>query len=503
MSSAAEPSSKTQPELEIARVRITAEKSNLDALVDLVTDIAEANGISEKDALKLDQVLDDILENIVRYGFEGDAQNPVDIIISKRLHSLVVAVEDKGLPFDYDRMESGEEIRFKSHLSKHYADEVHFQSLGNRGNRTAIVKNLPAYDIREVMHISEHHEHVKAEPAPPDEPISIDMFDMDKVHELVRLVYKCYGYTYANEFMYYPEQIEARLKSGIMNSAGAYNSSGDLIGHLGFIYSKPGSRVVESGEAVVDPRYRGRGIFQMMKNYLKEYVAQKNVLGIYGEAVTIHPYSQKGSLELGGRETGYLLGYSPGTVTFHNISEEEKPRRQSVAFMYTPVSAAEGRKVYVPEVYKDMLANIYERAGFDRILIPEDENAGLRRRGKGRTNILFRHDHNQAFIQIDKPGSKTLNEIRFQLKHLTIERFDCIYLDIPLREKGAGYIASEARNMGFFFGCVMPEYDEGDALRLQYLNNVDISKDDIKTASEFGRSLLENIFEDKSEVSRI
>lgn len=501
MSSAAQQSSETQPELEIARIRITAEKRNLDALVDLVTDIAEANGISETDTLNLDKVLDDILENIVRYGFEGNPQNPVDIIISKRLHSLVVAVEDKGLPFDYDRMESGEEKRFKSHLSKHYADEVNFRSLGTRGNRTEIVKNLPASDIRNEMDISEHHEHQRAEPAPPDEPISIDMFQVEKVHDLVRLVYKCYGYTYANEFMYYPEQIEARLKSGIMNSAGAYNSSGDLIGHLGFIYNKQGSRVVESGEAVVDPRYRGRGIFQMMKNYLRDYVAEKNVLGIYGEAVTIHPYSQKGSLELGGRETGFLLGYSPGTVTFHNISEDERPRRQSVAFMYTPVSAAGGRKVYVPQVYKDMIAKIYERAGFDRILIPEDEYAGLRRSGKGRTTISCRHDHNQAFIQIDKPGRKTLNEIRFQLKHLTIERFDCIYLDIPLREKASGYIASEARNMGFFFGCLIPEYDDGDVLRLQYLNNVDICKDDIKTATEFGQSLLDRIFEDMSEVS--
>ncbi len=488
-------------EIEIARVRITAEESNLEALIDMVTDIAEANGIPEKDALNLDKVLDDIFDNIVKYGFEGNERNPIDVVISKRLHSLVVAVEDRGLPFDYEHVQSGEEKRFKSHLSKHYADEVNFQSLGIRGNRTEIVKNLPASDIRREMDISEHHEHLKAEPAPQDEPITIGLFDTGKIHELVRLVYKCYGYTYANEFMYYPEQIEARLSSGVMNSAGAYNSSGELIGHLGFIYGSEGARVVESGEAVVDPRYRGRGIFQKMKDYLREYVAAKNVIGIYGEAVTIHPYSQKGSIELGGRETGFLLGYSPGTVTFHSISETERPRRQSVAFMYTPVAPAEGRKIYVPLVYKDLIATIYERLDFDRILIPEDESAGLRRRGKGSTTICFRHDHNQAFIRIDKPGRKTLGEIRFQLKHLTVERFDCLYLDVPMREKGSGYIASEARKLGFFFGCIIPEYSDGDVLRLQYLNNVEISKDDIKTASEFGEKLLDRIFEDMSAVS--
>ena len=43
--------------------------------------------------------------------------------------------------------------------------------------------------------------------------------------------------------------------------------------------------------------------------------------------------------------------------------------------------------------------------------------------------------------------------------------------------------------------------DEGDALRLQYLNNVQISKDDIKTASEFVQMLLDRIFDDMSAVS--
>ncbi|MGD9653256.1 MAG: hypothetical protein AB7V12_12895, partial [Candidatus Dadabacteria bacterium] len=72
----------------------------------------------------------------------------------------------------------------------------------------------------------------------------------------------------------------------------------------------------------------------------------------------------------------------------------------------------------------------------------------------------------------------------------------CIYVDIPLKQKGAGYIGSVLRDMGFFFGCVIPEYGDGDVFRLQYLNNVEISRDDIKTASDFGQKLLDTILED-------
>jgi serine/threonine-protein kinase RsbW len=485
---------------DLARITILPEKPIIDALADMIADIAESCGINRRDTEKLDRVIVDIIDNIVKFGFEGDATKPIDVTITKRLHSLVIAIEDKGLPFDYEKLERGEEKRFSSHLTRHYADEVHFATLGTGGNRTEIVKNLPATDIRSVMDISEHHEHVKAKEAPAGEKITVGMLDTNMIHELVRLVYKCYGYTYANEFMYYPEQIEARLASGIMLSAAAYNSAKQIVGHVGFIFPKPGAKVAESGEAVVDPRYRGRGIFQMMKNYLIDRVGSMNVAGIYGEAVTVHPYSQKGSIELGGRETGFLLGYSPGSVSFHDISENERPRRQSVAMMFTPVSGSGRETVYVPNVYKGLIGSIYERVGFVRNLSPEDEGTGIRGRQNGRTTVSIRHDHNQALIQIDRVGRMTVKEIQFQLKHLALERFDCIYVDIPLWQKGTGYVASAIRGLGFFFGCVIPEYRDGDVLRMQYLNNVEISRDDIKTASGFGESLLDAIFRDMSEV---
>ena len=43
--------------------------------------------------------------------------------------------------------------------------------------------------------------------------------------------------------------------------------------------------------------------------------------------------------------------------------------------------------------------------------------------------------------------------------------------------------------LGFFFAGVIPEMPQGDVLRLQYLNNVNIDLDEIVTASEFGEEL--------------
>ena len=44
--------------------------------------------------------------------------------------------------------------------------------------------------------------------------------------------------------------------------------------------------------------------------------------------------------------------------------------------------------------------------------------------------------------------------------------------------------------LGFFFAGIIPEMFDGDALRLQYLNNVDIDLEKAQITSDFGKELL-------------
>ena len=138
---------------------------------------------------------------------------------------------------------------------------------------------------------------------------------------------------------------------------------------------------------------------------------------------------------------------------------------------------------------------------YDREFVFENKDSKYTEKGKGHLNASIRSDHNQGIITVCKYGENTLDEFHFHLKQLCLQRIDCIYADLPLNNKGTGYIASRLRRLGFFFGYVIPEYSDSDVLRLQYLNNVEISKEDIKTGSEFGQHLLDTIMDDWSEVS--
>jgi serine/threonine-protein kinase RsbW len=56
--------------------------------------------------------------------------------------------------------------------------------------------------------------------------------------------------------------------------------------------------------------------------------------------------------------------------------------------------------------------------------------------------------------------------------------------------------------LGFFFGGIIPELRDGDVLRLQYLNEVDIRPEDVRTGSDFGQELVNLIFQEKSSAER-
>src|SRR6185436_14841825 len=83
-----------QDERRIARVTVLADPRFLPALTDLLADIAGTVGLNEEAARKLDSVLDEIFRNVLEQGYRGDTGQSIDVIVSQRNHTLVVAIED-------------------------------------------------------------------------------------------------------------------------------------------------------------------------------------------------------------------------------------------------------------------------------------------------------------------------------------------------------------------------------------------------------------------------
>src|SRR3712207_9063322 len=92
----------------------------------------------------------------------------------------------------------------------------------------------------------------------------------------------------------------------------------------------------------------------------------------------------------------------------------------------------------------------------------------------------------QAFLRVKEPGADLQDVVGVRLRELCLHRVDCIYVDLPLSHPAVQSAGARLDELGFFFGGIIPELRDGDVLRLQYLNEVDVRPDDVRT--EIGRA---------------
>jgi serine/threonine-protein kinase RsbW len=207
----------------------------------------------------------------------------------------------------------------------------------------------------------------------------------------------------------------------------------EVIGHLAMNLHQPNALVGETGQAVVDPRYRGHGLFEKMKKFLMNYAHEKGMYGVYSEAVTVHPYTQKGNIALGAYETGLLLGFTPATMFFKNIQEKSKERRQSCMLFYSKVNEEPIRDAYPPFHHQTMIRRIYERNNLRRnIRALADRKEQIESAPVSLVDVDVQTEPSRAIMRITAYGPDLIELVQFRLRELCLRRIDCIYVDLPL-----------------------------------------------------------------------
>jgi anti-sigma regulatory factor (Ser/Thr protein kinase) len=477
------------PEEQVARVTVRADAGFLRPAIEFVGRMTSLLGLV--DAGQIEGAVEVVCMNVIEHAFGPDEDGSLDVSVLRGAGQVVVAVEDKGLPFDYSRLQSGEDGTVLETLHQSF-DEVRFVNLGRQGNRVEMRKHLPHADVREHLPEEEHRDTLAAAAVSEDTPLEIRTMHPEESFELSRCVYRSYGYSYDWDSIYYPDRIRELQEKGLMRSCVAVTPEGEFAGHLAVSVERPDSPVGEAGQAVVDPRFRGHHLFPRMKTFMAERSGEVGMYGLYSEATAVHPYSQKGNLHLGARETGFLLGYIPASVSYNQIGEEREGRRGSVALFYMRVQDEPEREIFPPVAYLEEIGLVVEHNGLRRVVGEYPEPAPEH----SRISVEVRQDHNLAFARVERPGSDLTEVVHRHLRNLSLHRVDCVYIDLPLSYPATPGAAAGLEDLGLFFGGIIPEAHSagGDVLRLQYLNNVEVRPDDVSTASDFGEELLGLIF---------
>ena len=348
--------------------------------------------------------------------------------------------------------------------------------------------------MRDVRDELTSDDHARAQDAPgtsEDAAIEIRLALPEDAEGLAHCFFRAYGDSYDHDWAYRPDELRRRWLDREMVSVVGFTPDGEVIGHLAAGFDRPTARVGESGQAVVDPRYRGHHLFESLKRWLAAWAGRDGLFGLFSEATAVHPYSQRGNLALGAHEMGFLVGYIPSGVDYKAITSTASGHRATATLMYLRTSAEPERTAHMPEAYRDIAMRVYGESGLRRV-------AG---RGQGSTlalgselHLRLDPDHNAAQLHCKDVGADIHEMVSERLDALKADGIDCVYLDLPLADPDVFVHGAELDGLGFGFSCILPEIrDDGDVLRLQHLNGVEPHIDEIATASAFGRDLLDEI----------
>ncbi len=422
-----------------------------------VGECALALGLSPSAREKLVEALKICCGNVIRHAYEPGEPVQYQVEIGQENGTLVVSVVDQGLPFDASQLHS--------HL-RELVDEVRLVRLGRQGKRLELRFALQA----SVGGQPQQGEQVSAMPV-ADEPITLRLAVDEDAIPIARCVYRCYGRSYGSEYLYQPQKLLSLWHAGLVTSVVAVNSSQEVIGHLCYWLDAAEDAVGESTDAVVDPRYRGRHLFDRLRAFLIEQIRAQGRLGMVSEAVAVHPYSQKAVIASGAIETGLMLGDLPSNLKFKGI-EDTLPARQSCMLCYLRLNPEPKRQVFLPPGHEIMLRKIYARVGLDREFVVLPETLALE--SEGQLEVHLDQAWGEAALRVVRFGHGLETHFHSQLRRLLANGIPYIYAELPLGEPAVAACVKFLEGMGFSFAGSVPELAKGDILRLHYLTNVEL-----------------------------
>jgi hypothetical protein len=161
---------------------------------------------------------------------------------------------------------------------------------------------------------------------------------------------------------YDADEVARRITAGLLISSIAETEDGELLCHSGLSLTSPDDVVGHAGQALTLPGARGKHIFTAVKRYLVEWAERRGLVGMYSEATAAHPYSQRALIDLGGHETGFLLGFIPETVD--NSVSAPSLGRQSAALFFLRLRPGKDRMMYAPSRHHDIVRETIEICEF-------------------------------------------------------------------------------------------------------------------------------------------
>lgn len=468
-------------------------RSALGLVPSVTADSAVLLGLGTVESARLGVLAEEVIAAIIADAFGPEDDIDLSLSVERRPGQLAVVVRDKGAPSSFARGEYPPNVA--SLVSIGFADDLLVESRGRDGNVTEIRKGLTFERLSDDADFVAQAQ-AEAGPISDDEVITVRAMTPDDVYGVARLFFRTYGYSaYQASIVYEPERLAELVRSGEHLATVAVDESGRIIAHVASTVDTPGAITGRVGLLAVDPGFRGRQLSVKVGLPHVQRLLELGFIGQYTEAVAVHERSQKVALATGGHECGVWLAAQQPTMDFKGFDAADEHRR-SVLIMFGAFAPVPERTVYVPPGYVDITRRIYEVNNLVREIqvpsvprvdeLPEQSTFTLR----------LKHEARVAILGVGGYGQDFDSALQSQIEQLRINRFEVLWLWLPLRDPLTAHFGSGLREMGLSFAGVYPEYEHGDMLCLQGFVDIDVVTDDIVVVSDFGHELLNAVVDD-------
>jgi serine/threonine-protein kinase RsbW len=298
-----------------------------------------------------------------------------------------------------------------------------------------------------------------------DDDIAVRLLAPEEASLLIALIRRCYGDTYIDPSFYDEAVAGELLRSGKLHSIGALTGAGQLVGHMGITLRPHGGITADAGMTLVDPAFRGRGIARRVAVGLAQRSMALGLVGVHDYPVTVHAATQRIGSGFG-VDTGLMLANMSGDVVFQEMETPSPGARTSSLIRWLPFGLAPERSVYLPERYREQIEALYIEALLSRTLLQSDELIGDREPELERT-----YDERRRILRVavTRGGSDVAAKIGAEIRDAAKHGCLVTHVDLLLTDPATPAASEALREHGFSFAGLLPEYRDGDVLRMQWL----------------------------------
>lgn len=316
----------------------------------------------------------------------------------------------------------------------------------------------------------------------------------DDVPRLQALMRRCYGESYFDGIYYDADALRLLISEGNQYSAIALNESGEVVAHIGLRNPRRG-RTADSTMAIVDPRYRSRGLLVQIGAAMGPAYVEQDLCGLYLQAVTVHTFTQVASLKGGSGVVGLYLDYIPSGMTFLEIESAVSSNPTPALIMYQPLGPAPERQIDLPRRYEAVILEAIAKCGLQREPARATDTVLSSSGGTVTSELKLRQQ--VCYLWAERIGAGTGEQVREQMRDLPIHQLNAVYLQLPLDTGPLDGIIALLREEGFFYAGYLPEYGGRDWITLQRVTHLPIDRASVKLADEHCYGLLDFIISDQ------